>query len=229
MKKNQSTQYELFTDFLPEEKSPLEGKSVCIMGTFCMGAKALQKRLRDLGADYKPGLRVSRNTHYIILGENVSAEQMDVLQNLAFNGYHPRVLREHDLEAMSAGHYAEYRVNDTIRKDLHLTLQHYTQFRLDLNTEQNPLYTKELFVAPDISTPQEELYRKLGERGVYANPYIDDSTDVFLLSENTISNLRNGQTDDVIRLIENTYNTSRSQTFHYVMTSEQDVCEWLAR
>ena len=91
----------------------------------------------------------------------------------------------------------------------------------------NTLYTRELFVPSDTRTPQDELYQKLGDHGIYANSYIDDTTDVIVLSDLTLERLKAGETDDTIRTIEKAYDESRSQTFRFVLTSEHELLEWL--
>ena len=64
-------------------------------------------------------------------------------------------------------------------------------------------------------------------RGVYANAYIDDTTDALVISDASLQRLRDGQTDDSLHYIEQCYNQSRSQAFRYVMTSEGELLAWL--
>lgn len=219
-------QYELFSEADFQQETPFIGRSVCLLGTFRMAPKAIQQKLQALGADIKQGL--SRNLHYVVLGRNVSEESLEYLQQLAYNGYNPKVLNEADLEDILQGHYSPYVVPEQITKDLHLTLQHYLNARLSYEG-QNPLYMKELYLSPDTIVSQEEFYQMLGNRGIYANAYIDDTTDVIVLSDISFQHLKDGASDDTLRYIEQQYNQSRAQTFRFVMTNESELLEWLKK
>ena len=212
-------QYELFSDADFQQEKPFEGRAVCLLGGV---PKTLQQKLVALGAEMKQGL--SRNVHYVVLGKNPSADSLAYLQQLAYNGYNPKVLSEHDLEDILQGLYSSYIVPEQISKDLHLTLQHYSNSRLSYEGGMNPLYTKELYLAPDIPT---EFYQMLGNRGIYANTYIDDTTDVIVISDNSLRRLQEGKTDETLHYIEQQYNQSRAQAFRYVMTSEGELLAWL--
>ena len=221
------TQGTLFAEDHQDSHSPLEGRVVCMLGTFTQSNATMQHKLREHGADYKPSTRVSRNVHYVLMGHGAPQDQTDYLQTLAFNGYHPRILTQTDWDQIQRGEWEQYRTPLAIEKHLHITLQHFLSRQVDYSARMNPLYTHELYVAPDTETPQEEFYQLLGNRGIYANPYIDDDTDVLVISENTLENLRKGLTDSVLQYIENTYNASRAQQYRYVMTTERQLMQWL--
>lgn len=222
------SQLDLFTDESFTSDTPFTDRVVCVLGAFSMASKHLMQRLQDMGADIKSSLKVSRNVHYVLVGRGAPQDQLDTLRMLAFHGYCPRVLYQHDLDLIFQGYYSDYRVPLEIGKSLKLTYQHYLQSHVQMDGVHNPLYTSEVYVAPDTLTPSQELYQQLGDRGVYANPYIDDTTAVILLSDNTLHLLQQGQTNDVIRTIEDAYNKSRSQTFRYQFVSETDVLNWLS-
>ncbi|MBR1498104.1 MAG: hypothetical protein IJ615_00500 [Bacteroidaceae bacterium] len=217
-------QYELFSDADFRQESPFAQRSVCLLGTFRTASRTLQKRLHELGADIKQA--PSRGLHYAVLGKDVPAEARERLDGLAYHGFRPRVLSESDLDDIFAGHYSPYVVPAQTVKDLRLTLQHYLRGQLNYGGSMNPLYTKELYLSPDVSP---DLYQQLGNRGIYANAYIDDTTDVLVISDASLQRLREGQTDDSLRYIEQQYNKSRSQMFRYVMTSEGELVAWLDR
>ena len=212
-------QYELFDDADFLQETPFTKRSVCLIGGV---PKSLQQRMQALGADIKQGL--SRNLHYVVLGKNTSADSLEYLQQMAYNGYTPRVLSENELEDILQGHYSPYVVPEQISKNLHLTLRHYLTGRLNYDSSMNPLYMKELYLAPDVPA---DFYQMLGNRGIYANPYIDDTTDVLVISDRSLQNLKEGKTDDSLRYIEQQYNQSRAQTFRFTMTSEGELLAWL--
>jgi hypothetical protein len=218
-------QYELFSDTDFQQETPFTGRSVCLLGSFHTTTKALQKRLQALGADIKSGL--SRNLHYVVLGRDVPTESLEHLQQLALHGYQPKALSESDLDDILQGHYSPYFVPEQTKKDLHLTLRHYQNAQLQLDGNENLLYMEELYLAPDTQAPQQELYQMLGNLGIYANSYIDDTTDIIVLSDHSVQHLREGQSDDTLHYIEQQYNQSRAQTFRFRMTSEGELLAWI--
>lgn len=214
-------QYELFSDADFQQETPFTGRSVCLLGSV---PKSLQQRIVALGAEMKQGL--SRNVHYVVFGKDVPASSLVQLGQLAYNGYNPKVLNENDLNNILQGHYSSYFVPAQISKDLHLTYQHYLDLRLSYEGGINPLYMKELYLAPDVP---EELYQMLGNRGIYANTYIDDTTDVIVISDNSLRHLKEGTSDETQHYIEQQYNQSRAQAFRFVMTSEGELLDWLKK
>ena len=218
-------QYELFSDTDFQQETPFTGRSVCLLGSFHTTTKALQKRLQAMGADIKSGL--SRNLHYVVLGRDVPVESLEHLQQLALHGYQPKALSESDLDDILQGHYSPYFVPEQTQKDLHLTLRHYQNAQLQLDGNENLLYMEELYLAPDTQAPQQELYQMLGNLGIYANSYIDDTTDIIVLSDRSVQHLREGQSDDTLHYIEQQYNQSRAQTFRFRMTSEGELLAWI--
>lgn len=215
-------QYELFGEADFQQETPFTGRTVCLLGSFRKPSKTLRQTLQSLGADIKQGL--SRNLHYVVLGKDVPSEALESLQQLAFHGYQPKALDENDLEDILRGHYTPYFVPEKTSKDLHLTLRHYLSLQFRYEGSLNPLYMKELYLAPDTRV---ELYQMLGNRGVYANPYIDDTTELLVISGNSLQHLRDGQSDDSLHYIEQQYNQSRAQTFRFAITSEGELMEWL--
>lgn len=219
-------QLTFFFDEREESKAPLEGRIVCVVGSFRQSIYTLQHFFQELGADFRPTAKPNRNVHYVLLGEGATAQTLEYLQTMAFHGFCPRVLRSQDIDDLLHGADIEkYIVPKNISKNLKLTYRHYELMRLDLTEQMNPLYTHELFVPSDTSIASEELYQLLGNKGVYANTYIDDTTDTLLLSDASLLRLREEGTDATIQYIESTYNNSKAQYFRYAILSESDVVE----
>ena len=217
----------LFQDDELMQCSPLKGRNVCILGSMRQPARKVQQFFAAHGAECRASTKVSRNVHYILLGDGAPADQVEYIRTLGFHGYHPRVIRQKELDDMMQGHFSPYFVPEAIAKELHLSYGHYERSHLVYGDAGNPLYTRELFVPSDTRTPQDELYQKLGDHGIYANSYIDDTTDVIVLSDLTLERLKAGETDATIRTIEKAYDESRSQTFRFVLTSEHELLGWL--
>lgn len=218
-------QLDLFADQALELNTPFTDRAVCLVGKFRMAKNELKKRLTSMGAELKDS--VSRNVHFVVLGNEVPEAQQEKLLELQANGFHPRTLSATDLNNILEGHYAGYEVEKEIQKDLHITVQHYLRFRPTLTKGSNPLYTHELYIAPDTQTEQHTLYQLLGNRGIYANPYMDDTTDVLVVSDATIQRLERGETDDTLRYIQQQYNTSRAQSYNYAILTESELLAWL--
>ena len=89
-------QYELFSDADFQQETPFTKRSVCLLGSV---PKSLQQRIVALGAEIKQAL--SRNVHFVVLGKNPSSDSLAYLQQLAYNGFNPKVLNEDDLENLS--------------------------------------------------------------------------------------------------------------------------------
>lgn len=211
-------------DEVEEDLYPLTGRVVCVLGSFNQNMSIIQDFFQKKGAEFRPGAKPNRNTHYVLMGEQPPVQYVEYMQTMAFHGFCPRVLYQSDMDALLSGEdINRYLVPKDIRKNLKLSYQHYELSRVDFSKRMNPLYTHELFVASDTHIPTEQLYLLLGSRGVYANNYIDDSTDTILLSDACIERLRRGDTDDTIQYIEKTYNNSKSQYFRYSILSESDV------
>lgn len=220
-------QYDLFADLEVDTTTPFTDRIVCVLGTFSIPTKQLISKICSMGGECKASTKVSRNVHYILIGQNVPGEQLDYLRTVNFHGYYPRILTESDFQAISQGHYAGYEVAQTIQKQLHLTYQHYLTLRPQLKAHSTILYTSELYVAPDTHTPQAELFQRLGDRGIYANAYIDDTTDYIVISDATLHRLEQGEGDEVLHYIEQRYNASHTQSYRYAILSESDVLQWL--
>lgn len=220
-------QYSFFTEDDLRQTTPFTDRVVCILGSFGASNTVLRKRLQEYGAsDIRTA--VSRTVHYVLMGENVPEAQLSALHELNFHGYCPRVLHKAEIDDIFSGHYAAYMTPLEFSKTLTLTMQHYESLKLLLQEGVNSLYTEEMYVSPNIATTTlQELYLQLGNLGVYANSYIDDTTNVLLLPDSTILHLQQGAVDDTILYIQNTYNTMRAQNFTLQMIAESDMRAWI--
>lgn len=220
-------QYDLFADQELDLQTPFTNRIVCMVGSFRTSPKQIAKKLCEMGADCKPSTKISRNVHYVLVGDNPPSDQMEYLRTLNFHGFYPRILNEKDYHNICKGHYASYQVPEEIEKTLHLTLQHFLTSHPTLRPGENQLYTHEFFVAADTCTPQNVLFQQLGDRGIYANGYMDDTTDYLVISEASLQHLQEGNTDSTLQYIEQQYNASHTQTYRYAMLSEQELLDWL--
>jgi hypothetical protein len=94
---------------------------------------------------------------------------------------------------------------------------------------KNPLSQKEIFV-PEIPNIDTGVIRQLiGNFGGYANKEYYDDTNIIMLGDSTLENLKRGIKDEIIIEIENKYNKSNSKIFNIQFTCESDFINWVER
>ncbi|MBR3432860.1 MAG: BRCT domain-containing protein [Bacteroidaceae bacterium] len=219
-------QYGLFTDEDFRQTTPFTDRVVCVLGNLGASPASVRKRILDFGAS-EVRTSVSRGAHYIVMGNDVPDSQLSVLAELNFNGYYPKVLHRAELDDIFAGHYAAYQVPAETLKSLNLSIQHYNRLKVQLTPGVNTLYTKEMYVPFHTQTDPSALYQQLGNMGIYANSYIDDTTGLLLLPDSTLSHLREGTADETVLYIQNTYNSMRAQNFTFQLIAESDILTWI--
>ena len=219
-------QYGFFTDEDFQQATPFTDRVVCVIGNIGTNASAVKKRILDFGAT-EVRTSVSRGVHYVIIGDDVPDSQLSALSELNFHGYYPMILHKAELNDIFSGHYTDYISSSEIVKTLRLGIQHYNELKVELIPGVNSLYTKEVYVPAVTQISQTELCQLLGNLGIYANSYMDDSTNLLLLPDYSISHLKEGITDDVILYIQDSYNTMRAQNFIFQLVSESDLLAWL--
>lgn len=219
-------QYGFFTDEDFQQITPFTDRAVCLLGSFGSITSSLKKRIIEFGAT-EVKTSVSRGIHYVIMGNDIPKSQLSALNELNFHGYYPKVLNRAEVDDIFEGHYAAYNTLSEIEKSLSLGIQHYNKLKVELTKGVNSLYTKEIYVSPATKMPQNELYQLLGNWGVYANNYIDDTTNLLLLPEASISHLQEGTTDETIIYIQDSYNALRTQNFTFQFISESEILMWL--
>lgn len=219
-------QYGFFTDEDFQQTTPFTDRVVCVLGNLGTSIAAVRKRILEFGAT-EVRTSVSRGVHYVVLGSDVPDSQFSALNELNFHGYYPRVLHKPELDDIFSGHYAEYLTSPDIVKSLKLGIQHYTRLKVKLTPGTNSLYTKEMYVPQTTHISPPILYQQLGNMGIYANNYIDDSIDILLLPDASLSHLQEGTTDETIQYIQNSYNSMRTQNFTFQLIAESDILAWI--
>ena len=219
-------QYGFFTDEDFQQTTPFTDRVVCMIGSLVTNANTVRKRILDFGAT-EVRTSVSRGVHYVIMGDDVPDSQLSVLSELNFHGYYPMVLHKAELNDIFSGHYTDYTTSPEIVKSLRLGIQHYNALKVELMAGINSLYTKEVFVPASTQISHTELCQQLGNMGIYANSYMDDATNLLLLPDSSISCLKNGESDEVIQYIQDSYNTMRAQNFIFQIVSESEMAAWL--
>lgn len=219
-------QLSLFDDQEVQPQCPFTNRSVCVLGQFSQG-RALVPRLQRLGADVR--LTVTRQLHYVLVGENAPSAELEKLEQMNLNGWVPRQIGQAQLDEILNGFGSSYHVEAEICKHLTLSAAHWHQFRVDFSSDANPLYTCELYVPVDDFVKQHNLYQELGNRGIYANPSLDETIDCLFLSDDAVKHMLSGTTCDELKTIERLYNESRSQMFRWRLTCVSDILDFLEK
>lgn len=144
-----------------EVKSPFINRKVVIEGTFhSINKNTLKTSIKRLGGEIVSG-DVTKNVHFFIVGDNVSADKMEKYDKLCFNGYHIKTLSESDILNILNGDVEKYIVPYENIKDLRMTIDHYNRKHVIYKgkiTEPsgreyipNPIYGKNLFLGQGIT------------------------------------------------------------------------------
>jgi hypothetical protein len=219
-------QYGLFTDEDFRQSTPFTDRVVCLLGNLGVNLSSVRKRILDFGAA-EVRTSVSRGVHYVIVGDGVPEPQLTALEELNFHGYYPKVLHRADLDKIFSGHYSDYLTSPETVKALTLGLPHYNRLKAELTPGVNTLYTREMYVPFATQADSAVFYQQLGNMGIYANNYIDETTSLLLLPDSSLQHLREGVTDETILYIQNSYNNMRAQNFTFQLLAESDVCSWI--
>lgn len=209
-----------------DESSPFYDRKVVITGDFSDKRK-MAKKLRFMGADIC--YNISRNTHFVIIGNNPGPKKMETLEKLKFDGYHITALYEENLTRIFEGNLNdEDFVDKETRKDLKITIDHITGPENLFNIESNRInlfYGKEIYVSQSIKSRM-RLNHLMGYLGAFSNSVLEKDINIILLSDTSIKNLENGIHDEDLAFIENTYNSNKSINFNFQFLIESDFISY---
>ena len=99
----------------------------------------------------------------------------------------------------------------------------------DYEGKENPISQKEIFVEKISGVDMGVFSQIIGNLGGYANLEYYDDTNIVLLSDKTLYNLKNGIKDGVILDIENRYNNGNSKSFNIQFSCESDFIKWVEK
>ena len=223
-------------------------RRICITGN--AGNKSLlKKRLLEVNASQVDYNILTKSTHYLITGESPDNETMKRLTLYQHDGFLIKLLTLEDVDRIFAGHTEGYETDINITKHLKLTREHYyweppalkgndedsvkrvsSPLPYDYPNTLNPIVRKEIFVPGDGNEKRTCLLRQIiGNLGAYANREFFQETELIMLSETSFRALMDGEENDVLQLIEKTYNQSKSNVFNYQFTNETDFLCWLEK
>ena len=247
-----NTQQLNFLDYTGIE-NPLKGKYVCLTGEFRVPDKKLKDLLLSIGANPKRKEKEDDKnvtfkydpTKYIdvfVVGNNPKEDAIKRIELNKHDGFCPIVINEEKLYDYIDGRFSEKDSIPTVKKQLRLDINYYNwtppiikgksfvsrvASPLVYNDNENPISQKEIYVPKKTDIHIDLLYQIIGNLGGYANKEYYDDTNLVMLSQDTLNNLKIGNKDDVIINIENTYNNSDAILFNVQFTSESDFINWV--
>ena len=186
--------------------------------------KFYRETLQKRGALLYPD-QVSKNTNFIVLGDNPDKTVIDAIEKLEFNGFHLKQLNEDDLLKFLNGEKCDFFVTEENKKSLSLSIKHITQKAFTFD-KYNPFSTKELFLGKQIKGDRQCFRQAMGNLGAFTNDTMESDTDVCILSDETYNSLMKGEKDETIQYIENYYNVEAGDVFTYEFVTEGVLMKW---
>ena len=238
------TQLDLFdnTDFT--QQNPLTGRRVGFLGSFKNRA-ALIRKVKEFGASSKSNNHLTRDTQILVLGGDVKQQDLNRLQCYEHDGWKPLKISEADIHQIFNGHYSGYETPPVMKKQVSLDMTYYywtppvfTKTKDDEDSgvrcsspliygEENPIYGLEIYIPSRPGVDMSLIRQIIGNFGGYANTEYNDETNVVMLSEESLTLLKQGVKDNVIKQIEAQYNESDAKVFNIQFTCESEFISWV--
>ena len=238
-------QQDLFGDSAIIQQNPLTDRRVGFIGKFKNRA-ALVKKVKEFGASEKSKDGVTRDTHILVIGNDVKPEEQNRLLCYEHDGWKPLKISEAELHEIFKGHYAGFETAPEPIKQVSIDMSYYNWNPPTITDEDgedagvrcssplvygddNPIYGMEIYVPNRPNTDMSIIRQLIGNLGGYANAEYFDDTNVIMLSEETLRLLKQGIKDEVITTIEKQYNESSAKFFNIQFTSEPDFISWVKK
>ena len=207
-----------------DPNNPMYDRKVVITGDFVQERREIASILKEMGADVNTAL--SKKTNFVFIGDNPGPSKMEQLNKLILNGYNIRKLYQADLDAIISGDWEKYYIEKEVKKDLVLTYEHYLKNHIDFTDGSNIIASKELFYGKNFKGNFDVFNQITGNLGAAGDLKIYPETNIIVLSDFTIEQLKNQVKDETIQYIEDTYNKNKSVTFNFKFISESDILDF---
>ncbi len=214
-----------------DENNPFYDRKVVITGDLKINRKELASILKCMGADIDSA--ISKKTNFVIIGENPGESKIKTLKKLQFDGYSIKEFCEEELNQILSGNYLlEHFTEKEIKKDLKLTIDYLkddiVKYYIDYE-KFNSFSRKEFYIGKELEGNRFSLFQMIGNLGGFPNDEIDSTTDIILISDKSVENLKNRIADDTITYIENNYNSNKSVNFKYQFITESEFILYYKR
>ena len=208
-----------------DPNNPFYDRRVVVTGLFKYERKELGQILKSMGADINTS--ISKKTNFVLIGEDPGPKKIEKIDQLLHDGFPIRKIYEDDLEAILSGVWDKYRDDKEIAKDLDFTIDHYNKHHITFKDNVNVIASKELFYGKGFAGHFPFFSQMAGNLGAAGdNLSIYPETNICVLSNNTIEQLKQGIKDETILYIQNYYNNNKAVKFDFKFISEQEILDF---
>lgn len=190
---------------------------------------------------------IKESTNIFVVGSNPNEDSIKRFELNEHDGYHAKMIDENKLYDLLGGIFSEEDIiPNIVEKRLNIDISYYnwtapiingktfvsrasSPLLYDAEGKQNPISQKEIYVPEIPGIDMNVIYQIIGNLGGYANKEYFDDTNMIMLSNETLRNLKKGIKDEVIISIEDRYNKSNTKIFNIQFTSESDFINWVKR
>lgn len=204
-----------------------------LIGSFSLSKKELAERIVRAGGSDK--ITLSKNTRVVVKGEKPSENDLYKLKMLRHDGFHIPVITEREfmdiLERRNISfHFPKVRKRLDIDYDFIVNPEYRCLVPVSYDGITHCLGCREIFIN-HIYDPKIHLYWQIigNLAGVGVNVFDPYETNYIMLGRSTLESLLKGEKDDLILLIEKTYNSSKSEKFNYKFILEDEFWEFVRK
>lgn len=190
---------------------------------------------------------VKETTNFFVVGSNPNEDSMKRYSLNQHDGFHAKMIYEQKLYDYLNGIFSdEDIVPNEVEKKINIDYNYYiwnapvingktfvsrvsSPLSYDYEGKENPISQKEIFVEKISGVDMGVFSQIIGNLGGYANLEYYDDTNIVLLSDKTLYNLKNGIKDGAILDIENRYNNGNSKSFNIQFSCESDFIKWVEK
>lgn len=210
---------------LPKDikSNPFYERRVAYTGSFTIECRALSKLLKQWGAEINN--TISKSTRFVLVGQNPNPKKLQKLDTLLHDGFTIRRLSQEDLDNILRGeNWEEYSISNDVVKDLDFTIEHFNQHHYCFDEGvRNKIAGKELYFCEGFRKDKYAISQIAGNLAAWCNHMLSAQIQIFVLSNSTIDKLRQGIKDDNILMIQNYYNSNKSEKFDFTFITEDDI------
>lgn len=236
--KEQSNEPSLF-DLFEEEKSnisskPFVGKQIAVLGKLSW-YKNPKKYLADLGAKISDP---SKNVAMVFVFDEPNEKMLNKITDLKFSGFELNILGESDFKNIIEQKYDGYTDYDVPKKDLKMTFNHYERFHMPMeyvvNTDglliSNPIANKDIYICNSIDGDKSLISSMIGILGAFGDfGSLSENIKTVILDDKTIVKLKNGEKDNDIKYLEESYNKADSVNVLYKFIAFSELINYIEK
>lgn len=206
--------------------NPFQNKRVAYTGTFSMENRALSKLLKSWGADVNN--TISKATKIVLVGLNPNPKTIEKLDILQHDGFTVLRLSQDDLYCILRGeNWEQYTTSDEVVKELDFTIEHFNLHHYTFDEGvRNKIAGKELYFCEGFRQDKSAIMQITGNLAAWGNFTLSSQIQIFILSNKTVEKLKRGEKDENILMIQNYYNSNKSEKFEFSFMTEDDIIDF---